>query len=335
MPGETKQQYGEILSQYIRHQSEEELYVGQQFSRKFIEKEISPEEVIGIHKQSLQEIMPDMPTELWHSFDFLIEMMIHYGLALQEHQILIRKQEELDMEMRIAAQVQNTLLKTKVPNYKGLDIGLISVPAKQMSGDYIYFLNSEDHYASVAVADVIGKGIPAALCMSIIKFGMDSMQFENASPKLMLEVVNRIVESNIDDSMFISMFYGKYNGENSIFSYASAGHEPVLLYQRKTNQFIELDADGLLLGVQKEVSYEERAVQLEAGDFVVMMTDGVTEIRTEDGFIDQQYIQSLIAKVKDEPAQVIVNEVYEHLSELQKFQLQDDFTMVIFKKEEV
>lgn len=330
-----KQQYKDVLNQYMQKQSEEELYVGQQFSRQFIEKEISPEEVIGIHKQSLQQIMPDIPEELWHSFDFLIEMMIHYGLALQEHQSLIQKQEELDMEMKIASQVQNTLLKTKVPNYEGLDIGFISMPAKQMSGDYIYFLNSEDHYASVAVADVIGKGIPAALCMSIIKFGMDSMQFENASPKLMLEVVNRIVEDSIDDSMFISMFYGKYNGENSMFSYASAGHEPALLYQKKTDQFIELDADGLLLGVQREVCYEERAIQLEAGDFVVMMTDGVTEIRTEEGFIDERYIQSLIADVKNQPAQVIVNTVYDHLSELQNFQLRDDFTIVIFKKEEV
>ena len=164
---------------------------------------------------------------------------------------------------------------------------------------------------------------------------MDSMQFENASPKLMLEVVNRIVEDSIDDSMFISMFYGKYNGENSMFSYASAGHEPALLYQKKTDQFIELDADGLLLGVQREVCYEERAIQLEAGDFVVMMTDGVTEIRTEEGFIDERYIQSLIADVKNQPAQVIVNTVYDHLSELQNFQLRDDFTIVIFKKEEV
>lgn len=335
MPKEMKGQYQEVLNQYMQKQSEEELYVGQQFSRRFIEQEISPEEVIGIHKHSLQQLMPNMPEALWHSFDFLIEMMIHYGLALQEHQSLIRKQEELDMEMKIASQVQNTLLKTKVPNYDGLDIGFISVPAKQMSGDYIYFLNSEDHYASVAVADVIGKGIPAALCMSIIKFGMDSMQLENASPKLMLEVVNRIVEDSIDDSMFISMFYGKYNGENSMFTYASAGHEPALFYQKSSDQFIELDADGLLLGVQPEVCYEERAVKLEAGDFVVMMTDGVTETRTEEGFIDEQYIQAIISEVKDEPSQVIVNKIYDHLSELQNFQLRDDFTIVIFKKEDV
>lgn len=334
MPREIGKLYKEILKQYIKNQDEKDLYDGQKFSRQFIEKEISPEEVIGIHKSSLMELFPETSDQIWHSFDFLIEMMIHYGLALQEHQSLIQKQEELNMEMKIAAQVQNSLLKTKVPRFQGLDIGYVTVPAKQMSGDYIYFLNNDSSYASVAVADVIGKGIPAALCMSIIKFGMDSMQYENTNPSIVLEVVNRIVEDNIDDSMFISMFYGKYHAETSIFSYGSAGHEPALLYKAKTGSFIELDAKGLLLGVQRNVRYEERSVQLEQGDFIVIMTDGVTETRTEQGFIEERFISSILESVKDESAQKIADTVYQRLGELQNFQLHDDFTIVIFKKDE-
>lgn len=332
VPREIGKHYKEILKQYIQKQDEKDLYAGQKFSREFIEKEISPEEVIGIHKSSLMELLPETSDQIWHSFDFLIEMMIHYGLALQEHQSLILKQEELAMEMKIAAQVQNSLLKTKVPSFKGLDIGFITVPAKQMSGDYIYFLNDDSNYASVAVADVIGKGIPAALCMSIIKFGMDSMQYENPSPNVVLEVVNRIVEDNIDDSMFISMFYGKYDAEKSIFNYGSAGHEPALLYRAKTGKFVELDAEGLLLGVQRNIQYEERSVQLEDNDFIVIMTDGVTETRTEQGFIEEQFIHAILESAKDEPAQKIADTVYQRLGELQNFQLRDDFTIVIFKK---
>lgn len=325
--------YKEILKQYIQNQSEKDLYAGQKFSRQFIEREISPEEVIGIHKASLEELLPDAPCQIWHSFDFLIEMMIHYGLALQEHQSLIRKQEALDLEMKIGAQVQNSLLKTKVPHFEGLEIGFITVPAKQMSGDYIYFLHDDQQHASVAVADVIGKGVPAALCMSIIKFGMDSMQYENASPSVVLEVVNRIVEENIDDSMFISMFYGKYDAEKSVFSYASAGHEPALLYRANEKAFIELDAEGLLLGVKKNVQYEECTVQLESGDFIAIMTDGVTETRTKDGFIEEYFIRSILESAKNECAQRIADTVYQRLGELQNFRLHDDFTIVVFKKE--
>lgn len=335
MPQETGRQYKEILRRYIQNQSEKDLYSGQKFSRQFIEKEISPEEVIGIHKASLYDLFPEASDTLWHSFDFLIEMMIHYGLALQEHQSLIRKQEEIDMEMKIAAQVQNTLLKTKVPDFPNLDIGFLTVPAKQMSGDYIYFLNEEQKNASVAVADVIGKGIPAALCMSMIKFGMDSLRYENHNPGIVLEIVNRIVEDTIDDSMFISMFYGKYDADECVFSYASAGHEPALLYKAAEDEFIELDADGLLLGVQRTVHYEERSVKLESGDFIAIMTDGVTETRTEDGFIEEDLILSILESVKDQPAQVMADAVYQRLGELQNFQLHDDFTIVIFKKEEL
>ena len=81
------------------------------------------------------------------------------------------------------SKVQQTLLKTKVPEMSGLDIGMISVPAKEMNGDYMYFLN-DDTTVGIAVADVIGKGIPAALCMSMIKYGMDSLQRRETEPAL-------------------------------------------------------------------------------------------------------------------------------------------------------
>ena len=76
-----------------------------------------------------------------------------------------------------------------------------------MNGDYTYFLN-DDNTVGIAVADVIGKGIPAALCMSMIKYGMDSLNGAKTEPIIVLDVINRIVEKSVSDSMFISMFYG-------------------------------------------------------------------------------------------------------------------------------
>ena len=333
MPHEVENHYKELLQQYVDNQKEEDLYFGQNFSREFIEKEIAPEEVISIHKSALREVLPNLPEKLWHSFDFLIEMMIHYGLAMREHSTLMRVQEELQMEMHVAAKVQDTLLKTKVPNFRGLDIGMLSIPAKQMSGDYIYFVSNDPNQASVAVADVIGKGIPAALCMSMIKFGMDSLQSENSSPRTVLDIINRIVEKSVDDSMFISMFYGQYDTISSKFLYSSAGHEPALHFKSSEGKFTELKAQGLLLGVHSNVVYEECSVDLEDGDFIVMMTDGVTESRTENGFIEENLIKTILQSVKDESAQTIADTVYTKLGQIQNFQLQDDFTIVIFKKD--
>lgn len=333
MAERVKRQYGEIVKRYIQSQSEQDLYAGQNFSRQFIEKEIAPEELISVHKKILLEQFPDLPEEVFNSFDFLIDMMIHYSLTLEEHRSLLMKQKEMNIEMSIAARVQETLLKTKLPDFTGLNIGYVSVPAKQMSGDYVYFVSDDEKYASVAVADIIGKGIPAALCMSIIKFGMDSIQNENADPSTVLNNVNNIVEESIDDSMFISMFYGKYEVEGAKFTYASAGHEPALLYSAKKQKFTELDSKGLLLGVHSNIIYEERSVVLEKGDFIAIMTDGVTEARIKDSFIEEEAILELLKKFKDEDAQKIADELYHEVHKLQDYTLTDDFTIVIIKKE--
>lgn len=91
MPQEVGKQYSELLRKYVAHKDETDLYAAQQVSRKFIEKKISPEEVISLHKNTVEEIFPDLAPSIGPSYDFLIEIMIHYGLALMEHQSLSAK----------------------------------------------------------------------------------------------------------------------------------------------------------------------------------------------------------------------------------------------------
>ncbi|WP_088006172.1 PP2C family protein-serine/threonine phosphatase [Indiicoccus explosivorum] len=325
-------QYKEILARYIREQSEQNLYAGQRLSRQFLQENVQPEEVISMHKAALEELHGELPAEVWHSFDLLVEMMISYGMANRERQSLVKKQEELRVEMDLAAHVQDTLLKTDRPDVEGLDIGVVSIPSRAMNGDYIYFVYDDEGSAGVAVADVIGKGIPAALCMSMIKFGLDSLDNAAANPSEVLGVINRIVEKSIDDAMFVSMFYGKYNAENAVLTFGSAGHEPAILYRAETDRFEELRAKGLLLGVSPKAKYEDRDVQLRTGDLVIAMTDGVTEGRTEAGFIDQSIIFDMVREKKEAGAQEIAEYLYEELSRMQQADLRDDFTLVIYKK---
>src|SRR5690554_1215799 len=146
------------------NQHESNLYIGQNLVRQLMKKNVSPEDLVEIHKQSLEKISKDLPETISHSFDFLIELMVHYGLKIQEHQALIIQQEEIRIEMDIAAKIQHKLLKTKVPNTEFLDIGMVSVPVRKMNGDYVHFMYDDGNYLSVAVTDVVGKGVPAALC---------------------------------------------------------------------------------------------------------------------------------------------------------------------------
>src|SRR5690625_7168601 len=96
---------------------------------------------------------------------FLLETMIAYGLAYQEFQVLREEQLKLKSEISVAASMQDTFLATTKPKIEGIDIGVISVPAEQMNGDYHHFVKGKDGSLGVAIADVIGKGVPAALCM--------------------------------------------------------------------------------------------------------------------------------------------------------------------------
>ena len=258
--------------------------------------------------------------------------MVHYGMAHREHQSLLQKQEELKIEMNIAMNIQRTLLKTVVPSLKEIDIGMISIPVRNMNGDYVHFFEDREDYVSVAVTDVVGKGIPAALCMSMVKYGLETLEYAHQDPAYVLEAINRVIEKGVDDSMFVSMFYGRYDIHNSRFSYASAGHEPALHYHSKEDAFYELEAKGLLLGVLPEVKYSHYEITLEAGDMVVMMTDGVTEFRTNEELDARKVITSLIAEHKHLSAQQLCAFLHKEIERLQNFKLTDDFTVVIIKK---
>lgn len=329
---ELELEYKKILTDYVTDQTERNLYIGQNFTRQLIQKNIPPEDVVSMHKNAMQTIFPDAIAELYAAYDFLIEVMVHYGMAHREHQSLLEKQEELQIEMNIAKNIQKTLLKTVVPSVKDVDIGMLSIPVRNMNGDYVHFFEDREDNVSVAVTDVVGKGVPAALCMSMVKYGLETLEYAYKAPSYVLEAINRVIEKGVDDSMFVSMFYGRYNIRNSVFSYASAGHEPALYYSSKENIFHELEAKGLLLGILPEVKYLHYEIKLEPGDMVIMMTDGVTEFRTNEELNSREVITSLIAKHKHLSAQQLCVCLHKEIEHFQDFQLTDDFTVVIIKK---
>ncbi|PJH69243.1 phosphoserine phosphatase, partial [Salmonella enterica subsp. enterica serovar Typhimurium] len=115
------------------------------------------------------------------------------------------------------------------------------------NGDYHHFVKGQDGSLGIAIADVIGKGIPAALCMSMIKYSMDSYPETWMNPKTILENLNRVVAANIDPSMFITMLYAQYLPDENKLLYASAGHEPGYYYNAKMDEFEEIQAKGLVL----------------------------------------------------------------------------------------
>lgn len=325
-------QYKEILRDYLKDKNEIGLYQAQQFSKKVLENQISPEETLSFHLNAVEEFFPELSDELRDSFDFLLEVMMGYGMAYRAHQSLRDKQRELEEEINVAASMQQTFLPEEIPEVDSLDIGVISVPASKMSGDYYHFIKDENNNIGVAIADIIGKGIPAALCMSMIKYAMDSLPEQRLQPGALLENLNRVVERNVASNMFITMMYGSYDPRVHHFYYSGAGHEPGFYYNYKQDRFEELYAKGLVLGIKRQARFREYYKKVEPGDFIVLLSDGVTECRTEERFIERDELVQLIRKYQHLPAQEIVEKVFYELERLQEFQLRDDFSLIILRR---
>lgn len=324
--------YKFILDGYLLTSSEQALYEANQFSLELIRENMSPEEMVNLHVSVVQELIPSLPKEVLDANTVLLEVMVGYGLAYREHQSLRGRQKKLDSEFEVAAKMQQELLPKCVPENQSLDIGIKSVAANIVSGDYYHFREDNQNHLGIAVADIIGKGISAALCMSMIKYAMDSLPELRLQPSALLENLNRVVEENISSDMFITMVYGSYDLRNHRFYYAGAGHEPGFYYNSNSDEFFDLITKGLVLGLKKQIKIQEYELKVDIGDLIVFLSDGVTECRTENGFLDRIEIAKLIRKYIHLPAQEIVENVYVELEKLQDFQLKDDFTLMIIRR---
>lgn len=323
-------QYFDLLTSYIKDQSELNIYLAQDFIRQLIQKDITPEEVVYIHKNVMNQIETQTSTSNI-AYDFLIEMMTQFGLKLKAHQNMLKKQEQLSLEMTVASKIQNMLIKPNIPEIEGLDIGMISMPFLKINGDYIRFMEDENYF-SVAVADIVGKGVPAALCMTIVKFGLDTLEYANNNPSNVLELLNQIIEKSVYDTLFVSLFYGRYDRKTHIFTYSSAGHEPAFYFDNRSNQFSDLHSEGLLLGILSDVKYFENEIELKEGDFLVIVTDGVTEFKTNLDFDSREYIKQLTLKNRHLNAQQLCELIYNEYSQMHHIQIDDDFTVVVIKR---
>ncbi|RYL87822.1 phosphoserine phosphatase [Sporolactobacillus sp. THM7-4] len=323
--------YEIMLTHYMKEREERTLYRGQQTGRRMIEQNVSPDEVVSMHIDVLNRLVPDLDGRVRASLDFLLEVMVGYGITYRQHQVLRDRQKQLDSEIEIAAALQQSLLEGSAPSYDYADIGVISEPAKKMSGDFFQFVHSENGCLGVALADIVGKGIPAAMCMSMIKYAMDSLQDNNQAPPVVLTALNRVVHRNVDPGMFITMLYGIYDPENHTFSYSSAGHEPGFYYSAKKDDFEDLEARGFALGFSPKTQYEKYVRKIAPGDMMMLVTDGVTESRTDKGFVGRKMIAGLIREYMNLPAQELVDNVFYELERLQNFKFRDDYTLIAVK----
>jgi sigma-B regulation protein RsbU (phosphoserine phosphatase) len=191
----------------------------------------------------------------------------------------------LKSEFEMARRVQLSLLPQNAPQVDGLDIWVASKPASLVSGDFYDFFEPSKRPFNFTVGDISGKGLPAALLMSMIHNVLrDSSQSlaETTPESILLRTNSRVYDDFVRAGMFATVFCGQYNQEHQELLYANAGHSPVIYYDSCGKARL-LKADGTALGILPESQSHDQHLKLQNGDVIVVATDGLSDANNPQG----------------------------------------------------
>jgi sigma-B regulation protein RsbU (phosphoserine phosphatase) len=244
-----------------------------------------------------------------------------------------RKAEEIRKQLDLAARIQKDFLPRESPAFKGFDIAGHNIPTYQVGGDYFDYIPLESNQLGVAIADVSGKGPPAALHMVAFRTRLEVEAVPGYDIQEMTSTLNDYVHRKTDINRFISFFFCELDNLTGVLKYVNAGHNLPIVIKRK-GKTETLGSCGLCLGMFASQKYEMRSVNLGRGDMAVLYTDGITECRNKDNkeFGEQRFV-SAIKKNSKCSAQKMLEKVFEEVALFTKgVDQMDDMTLVIIKR---
>ena len=243
-----------------------------------------------------------------------------------------RKLLDLEEDLRTAHRIQQSFLPKENPIIKGIDIFGLSIPAKEVGGDYYDFIQIDEHHLGIAIADVSGKGTPAALLMANLHACLRGQALINRSVKDTVNKANFMLSRFMDMGRFITLFYGILDVKKKTFTYTNAGHNFPLLLDKDSNSKT-LEKGGIILGISDNSVYEEETVQLNPGDLLLLYTDGISEATNEkDEMFEEQRLLKILKDNQDLSAQNLSEKIVDSVLSFQGTIPQgDDITLVLVK----
>jgi len=250
-------------------------------------------------------------------------------------------QTRLRRELQLAQEIQNALLPKQVPKLEGFDIDAAYRAAQEVGGDYYDFFEVDEHAIGIVVADVSGKGIGSSMVMTMIRTSMRLEARGNKRASFVLDKVNRIAVDDIKKGMYVTMYYVILDAKKRIVNYASAGHNPMIIYRSSTKSVSFLNPGGIAVGIdlgdpdefKKRITSEK--LKLKKGDILFIYTDGITEAMNEkrEQFGEKRLID-FIQQYAHLPANEFKAKMNEELTTFTKgYPQSDDITFVVIKLE--
>jgi serine phosphatase RsbU (regulator of sigma subunit) len=247
------------------------------------------------------------------------------------HKELLEKRR-LEYELRVASQVMEMLMPSGPPQVKDFGICGRSIPSAAVGGDYFDFIEGTDGRWELVIADVSGKGIPAALIMASFRAYLHALITNDFSLRGVFHRLNRLLMKTTETRHFVTAFFARFDPEERRIFYVNAGHNPPLLI-RPGEPTQLLSRGGVPLGIFDSATYSEDIVYFKPGDTLVMYTDGITDATNADGKIfGLQGLEDLVRQHWEESASQLCHRIVEEIQEFSAPDgLTDDLTIVVVR----
>ena len=291
---------------------------------------ISRDKVIGVFNIESDELNAYSRSDI-----DLLETLSSQAAVSIERAILYQQamtQKALEEELAVARKIQQTFLPKTDPTVRGFDIAGVNIPSEAVGGDYYDFIDIVNNQIGIAIGDVSGKGIGAALIMAAFRASLKAEIRNNYAIRTIFAKVNSLLFESIERENYVTSVYGVLDSKNCVFTFSNAGHNPPLLFKSDV-ETIELTEGGLALGMFPKSIYEERPVYIDKGDLLLFYTDGVTEAQDRN---DEEFgvgrLKKLIIESKANSAKEIINIVVDSVQKFKDPNIPlDDLTMVLIK----
>ena len=253
---------------------------------------------------------------------------------LQQQRI---EKEIMVKELEVARTIQSGFWPKEVPNIPNYRVAGCSKPAKSVGGDYYDYIPIPGTSRwGFTVADVTGKGVPASLLMATMRASLRSHVENNNNVSDSINRVNKLIFEDSPIDKFITAVYGELDTENHVFNYVNAGHNNPYLLNVHQNKLTQLEIGGVMLGIMDPVDFTGDSITLEAGEKLILFSDGIPEARNIEGdfYSDEAFEQWLLDHKSLSPSQMMMN-LLKTIDTFSKGQAQsDDITIIIIERVE-
>ena len=244
------------------------------------------------------------------------------------------EKRRLEEELAIASNIQSRLFPKRLPEIAGYQLAARSTPTRHVGGDYYDAIELGDGRFLIAIADVSGKGVPAALLMSNVQASLRALCRPEMDLAANASRISEIIYANTDFNKYATFFYGILDPSSHLLTYTNAGHNPPLLL-RATGDLEGLEAGGLPVGLMPGSTYESAVARIDAGDVLALYTDGVTEaVNAAGDEFGEDRLERLLRELAHLDPATILDRIYEDVFAFSTGMPQaDDITMVVVKRD--